>query len=436
MLIILKSLLSEEDKEAYRNIVSGRAGYDDYSGALKFLSRILYEIYGKGVIILIDEYDVPLETSYFAGFYDEMAGFIRSLLESALKTNDYLQFAVITGCLRVSKESIFTGLNHLNSITILDRQYSEHFGFTEKEVKDAMKFYGVEERFPDMKSWYDGYRFGDIEVYNPWSVVKFLYDLAADKKAFMKPYWANTSSNDIVKSLVMRSERETKEQIEALLDGGTIEIPVHEEITYGDVYDNEENLWNFLYFTGYLTKEEEYMRENTIFLRLCIPNQEIKMIYKTTVLNWFRENVKKKNFHELYEAVESGNEEKVQEILSEQLISTISFYDSAENFYHGFLAGVLSQSSKYLVKSNRETGNGRSDLVLKTPSLRGRAFIIEIKVSDGIDDLGPDAERAVKQVYDREYMEELRGEGYRKIACYGIAFYRKDCEVRYGGEVK
>lgn len=433
---ILKSCLSEEDREAYRNIVSGRAGYDDYSGALKFLSRILYEIYGKGVIILIDEYDVPLETSYFAGFYDEMAGFIHSLLESALKTNDYLQFAVITGCLRVSKESIFTGLNHLNSITILDRQYSEHFGFTEKEVKDAMKFYGVEERFPDMKSWYDGYRFGNVEVYNPWSVVKFLYDLAADKKAFMKPYWANTSSNDIVKSLVMRSERETKEQIEALLDGGTIDIPVHEEITYGDVYENEENLWNFLYFTGYLTKEKEYMKENTIFLRLCIPNQEIKMIYKTTALNWFRENVKKKNFHELYEAVESGNEEKVQEILSEQLISTISFYDSAENFYHGFLAGVLSQSSKYLVKSNRETGNGRSDLVLKTPSLRGRAFIIGIKVSDGIDDLGPDAERAVKQVYDREYMEELRGEGYRKIACYGIAFYRKDCEVRYGGEVK
>lgn len=217
---------------------------------------------------------------------------------------------------------------------------------------------------------------------------------------------------------------------------GTIDIPVHEEITYGDVYENEENLWNFLYFTGYLTKEKEYMKENTIFLRLCIPNQEIKMIYKTTALNWFRENVKKKNFHELYEAVESGNEEKVQEILSEQLISTISFYDSAENFYHGFLAGVLSQSSKYLVKSNRETGNGRSDLVLKTPSLRGRAFIIEIKVSDGIDDLGPDAERAVKQVYDRKYMEELRGEGYRKIACYGIAFYRKDCEVRYGGEVK
>lgn len=239
-----------------------------------------------------------------------------------------------------------------------------------------------------------------------------------------------------MKSLVMRSERETKEQIEALLDGGTIDIPVHEEITYGDVYENEENLWNFLYFTGYLTKEKEYMKENTIFLRLCIPNQEIKMIYKTTALNWFRENVKKKNFHELYEAVESGNEEKVQEILSEQLISTISFYDSAENFYHGFLAGVLSQSSKYLVKSNRETGNGRSDLVLKTPSLRGRAFIIEIKVSDGIDDLGPDAERAVKQVYDRKYMEELRGEGYRKIACYGIAFYRKDCEVRYGGEVK
>lgn len=422
--------LSEEDKQIFRRIMNRTGVFDEYSGALRFLSECLYTVMNRSVIILIDEYDVPLENAYFCGFYDEMVMFIRSLFESALKTNELLKFAVITGCLRISKESIFTGLNHLNIISVLDRRYSEHFGFTEQEVLQAMTYYGVQGRFGDMKKWYDGYMFGDTEVYNPWSVIKFLYDLDASIDAFPRPYWINTSSNEIMKDMVMRADREMKGQLEALLDGKTLDVPIHEEITYGDMYDNGENLWNFLYFTGYLTKKEEYFKESAIFLKVRIPNAEVKTIYQNTILNWFRENIRKKDFRDLYQAMENKDSGKMSEILNEQLISTISFYDSAENFYHGFLAGILSQSERYLVKSNRETGNGRSDLMLRSPSLRGKAFIIEVKVSDRIDDLEKDAEAAVQQIHDRGYAEELRTEGYRNIICYGISFYQKDCEVR------
>lgn len=424
----------ESEKEKFQEIAEGKAEYDVYSGALKFLSKCLHTVTGEETIFLLDEYDVPLENAYFAGFYDQMVGFIRSLFESALKTNPYLKFAVITGCLRISKESIFTGLNHLNIISVLDKRYSEHFGFTEVEVQQAMAYYERECRFTDMKEWYDGYLFGDTEVYNPWSVIKFLYDLGADVNAFPRPYWINTSSNDIIKNMITRADRETKGQIEMLLAGTPMDIQVHEEITYGDIYENGENLWNFLYFTGYLTKADEYFKDSAIHLKVRIPNAEVKTIYQNTILNWFRENIKKRDFRELYQAMEEGDAAKMGEILGEQLLSTISFYDSAENFYHGFLAGILSQSESYLVKSNRESGNGRSDLMVKSPSLRGRAFIIEVKVSDCIDALEADAQKAVDQIAERRYMEELRTEGYRNIDCYGISFFRKDCEVRYGGK--
>ena len=255
---------------------------------------------------MIDEYDVPLENAYFRGFYEEMVNFIRSLFESALKTNQYLQFAVITGCLRISKESIFTGLNRLNIISILDKKYSEHFGFTEEEVHRMMSYYEVESRFSTMKEWYDGYLFGDMEVYNPWSVIKFLYDLYSDVGAFPHPYWINTSSNDIIKELIVRADRETKGQIERLLEGGTLDIQVHEEVTYEDMYSNGENLWNFLYFTGYLTKESEYFKESSIFLRARIPNIEVKTIYQNTILNWLKAVIKKEDFHDLYLAMEDG----------------------------------------------------------------------------------------------------------------------------------
>lgn len=434
--LLQSDALSDTDKQMFQDIKDRKAGYDAYSGSLKFLSRCLYMATNEKVIVLLDEYDVPLENTYFAGFYDKMAGFIRSLFESVLKTNDCLQFAVITGCLRISKESIFTGLNHLNLISVLDKKYSEHFGFTEPEVKQAMSYYGRDRRFMDVKEWYDGYQFGNTEVYNPWSLIKFLYDLDADADAFPRPYWINTSSNEIIKNMVARADREMKGQIEMLLAGKSMDIQVHEEITYADMDQNGENLWNFLYFTGYLTKESEYFKESSIFLKVRIPNTEVKTIYQNTILNWFRECIKKRDFRDLYKAMEDGDAEKMGEILSEQLLSTISFYDSAENFYHGFLAGIFSQSDSYLVKSNRESGNGRSDLIVKNPSLRGRAFIIEVKISKGIDELEEDAQKAVKQISGRGYMEELRTEGYRMIDSYGISFFRKDCEVRYGGKYR
>lgn len=379
-----------------------------------------------------EDYDVPLENAYFRGFYEEMVDFVRSLFEAALKTNNYLQFAVITGCLRISKESIFTGLNHLNIISILDRKYSEHFGFTEQEVSRMMSYYEVESRFLTMKEWYDGYLFGDTEVYNPWSVIKYLYDLYSDVGAFPHPYWINTSSNDIIKDLIARVDRETKGQIEILLGGGTLDIQVHEEVTYEDMHSSGESLWNFLYFTGYLTKESEYFKESSIFLRARIPNIEVKTIYQNTILNWLRATIKKENFHDLYRAMEKGDARRMADILNGQLFRTISFYDSAENFYHGFLTGILSQSENYLVKSNRESGNGRSDIMVKSPSLRGRSFIVEVKISNSVDDLEKDAEKALQQIYDKKYMDELRLEGYRKIDCYGISFFRKDCEVCFG----
>jgi len=339
---------------------------------------------------------------------------------------------VITGGLRISKESIFTGLNYLRIISVLDRNYSEHFGFTEAEVKDIMACNGVENRFPTMKEWYNGYTFGNTEVYNPWSVINFIYDLYADADAFPRPYWSNTSSNDIIKDLVADTDRDTKGQIETLLSGGTLDIQMHEEVTYEDMRSGGEILWNFLYFTGYLTKKSEYFKESSIFLQVRIPNMEVKSIYRDTVLNWMKKRIEKQDFRDLYRAMEEDNAEKMRDILNEQLFSTISFYDSAENFYHGFLTGILSQSGNYLVKSNREMGNGRSDIMVKSPSLRGRSFILEVKVSGSVDDLKVDAEKALRQIRGKKYMEELRAEGYRRIDCYGISFYRKDCKVRFG----
>lgn len=425
--------LSDSEKQLFQKLADGKGTMDEYSGSLQFLSQCLYKETGEKVIILLDEYDVPLENAYFRGFYDEMIDFIRSLFESGLKTNDALKFSVITGCLRISKESIFTGLNHLKIISVLDRQYSEHFGFTEQEVKEMTEYYGHAGRYDDLKQWYDGYVFGNTCIYNPWSVINFMFDLNADEQAFPRPYWVNTSSNQIIHDMISRADTMTRNQIEELLNGKTMDIPVHEEITYDDLEDIGDNLWDFLYFTGYLTKESEYFKNHTVYLKVRIPNIEVKTVYTNTILNWFQESVKKKDFRELYRAMEEKNTGKMGEILTEQLFSVISFYDSAENFYHGFLAGILSQSEKYLVKSNRESGLGRSDLIVKTPSLRGRAFLLEVKVSDSMKHLEQDAKKAVQQIWDKNYMEELKSEGYEQIDAFGIAFYRKDCEVQYGG---
>ncbi len=425
--------LNAETKQKYIRISEEKASEAEMGTALAFLSECLYVHYNKKTIILIDEYDVPLENSYFNGFYDDMTSFLRSLFESALKTNDYLEFAVITSCLRISKESIFTGLNHLKIISILENNFAEYFGFEPNEVEKMLEFYGVSEKIEVMKKWYDGYLFGKSEVYNPWSVINYMELLCSDAQAYPKPYWSNTSSNDIVRSLVERADEDTKDEIEQLIAGGTIEKPIHGEITYNDIYKTSDNLWNFLFFTGYLKKvsERKGLGDNagTIYLTMKIPNIEIRYIYNNSIIDWFNEEISKKDFHDLYEMMDKGDTEQMRDIIEDQLLNTISFYDSAESFYHGFMVGLLNQNKKYRVKSNRESGNGRGDIFIYTQNRRKRAYILELKVSEKMQYLENDAKKALEQVKDRDYAAELRETGFSDIVEYGIAFYRKNCEV-------
>lgn len=428
--------LSEAEKQLFHEFADRKASYEIYSDSLKFLSKCLYKATGQKIIILIDEYDVPLANSYSAVFYDELVNFIRSLFESTFKANEYLQFAVIAGCLQISNETVFQGINNLNEISVMDKNYSEYFGFNEQEVRKALFYYEREARFSDMKEWYDGYLFGDTKVYNPWSVLKFLYDLNADIDAFPRLYWISTRSNEMVKNMIAYADEEIKRQIEILLDGKSIDIQIQKNVSYKDMNENGEKLWNLLYFTGYLTAESKYSEESNIFVKVCIPNMEVKKAYQNTIRDRFMKNIRRQNFQNLYLSIEEGRVEKIEEILREQLVMTSRFYDSAEYFYHCFLAEILRRSEKYLVEPNREFENGCSVLMLKTTSLRGRAFIIVIKISDSIDELETDAKSAVKQIYERNYMDNLRAEGYRRIDCYGISFCGKDCAVCYGGSGK
>ena len=408
------------------------AGREDFNSSLQFLSQCLEKAYGRRAVILIDEYDVPLENAYFAGFYGEMTSFIRSLFDSALKTNLSLEFAVVTGCLRITRESIFTGLNNLNMISVLSDLYAEYFGFTQKEVDEALRFYGREGKREVMKRWYDGYRFGSAEVYNPWSVIKYIQDIAENENYLPRPYWANTSSNNIVKTLVEKADISVKEEIEKLIGGGAVEKAVHEEVTYGDMDGNQDNLWNFLFFTGYLKKVEERIEGRTIRLKLAIPNEEVRYIYENTIINWFRERIKKEDLSLLYRSLEEGDCQAAGEIIASHLAGTISFYDYAENFYHGFMLGMLSQADRYIVRSNRESGNGRYDIVMKTPSRRGLAILIELKAALSMDDLEKACQRGLSQIEEMGYGRELQEDGYRNIKRYAVAFYKKDCEVMGG----
>lgn len=421
---------TEEIRLKYHRFAAGTAEDDEYLTALKFLSECLYSFYGRKTVILIDEYDVPLENAYFNGFYDRMVVLIRSLFESALKTNDTLEFAVVTGCLRISKESIFTGLNNLNVVSIMDTTYAEHFGFTQSEVDQILKHYGLEKNHSAVKTWYDGYQFGDTEVYNPWSVISYVNSCYKDKNALLKPYWSNTSSNSIVRTLVERADLSVKQEIEALIEGKTITKPIHEDITYDDMDFTQDNLWNFLFFTGYLKKISEHQDGEEILVEMAIPNSEVRYIYKNTVLRWFEEKTKKKELSPLYESILDGDREKMAEILSENLMETISFYDYQESYYHGFLAGMLKNIGNYIVLSNRESGNGRPDIVLKYPSVRGKAVILEIKVARTYQELESKCDEALRQIDEQKYEEALRQEGYSNILKYGIAFYRKECMVK------
>ena len=430
---ILESNELYEEKEKYLKIMHQKEDESLYITALKFLSNCLEKYHNKKVIILIDEYDVPLENAFFEGFYDKMIQFIRSLFESALKTNSSLEFSVITGCLRISKESIFTGLNNLNIISILNDRYAEYFGFSDDEVKELTKYYYLEEKYSLIKEWYNGYIFGQTNVYNPWSVIKFIYDLLANINVFPSSYWANTSSNSIVRSLIEKADTATKKEIELLIEGKTIEKPVHEDITYDEVYDTIDNLWNFMFFTGYFKKVNERISEtNQKYLTLEIPNEEVKYIFRRKVLRWFEDKIKVKDLSNLYTAIINGEVETFEFELGRLLMETISFNDYYENFYHGFVVGVLANMHDYIIKSNREGGTGRSDLFIKSVSKRGVAIVIEFKIAKNIDDLEKRAEDALKQIEEKGYDMELRSEGYKNIKKYGISFYEKDCYVKLG----
>ena len=429
---IIESDLLKTEKEHFMKIVNNDKDMSLYITALKFLSNCLNKYHNEKVIILIDEYDVPLENAFFEGFYNEMISFIRSLFESALKTNPSLEFSVITGCLRISKESIFTGLNNLKIISILDDRYAEHFGFTDDEVVKICKDYNITQKYETIKQWFNGYIFGEINVYNPWSVMQYVDDLKANINKLPKSYWANTSSNSIVKSLIERADDITKGEIEALIEGKTIEKPVHEDITYEDVYDNLDNLWNFMFFTGYFKKISERMDENTQekFVELAIPNLEVKYIFRTKILKWFNEKIKSEDLSILYTSIINGEVDVFQKEVNRLLKKTISFNDAYENFYHGFMIGLLSHMDGYIVKSNRETGDGRCDIYIKPLSIFDKAVIIEMKVCDKPKELFTKPQDALQQIEDKKYAYELNESGYEDIIKYGMAFYRKDCIIK------
>lgn len=429
---ILKDEKLNIDKSRYERIMNENGVQGDYIDSLYFLSECLEKYFGNKVIILIDEYDVPLENAFFEGFYDEMISFIRSLFESALKTNSSLEFSVITGCLRISRESIFTGLNNLNIISILNNRYAEYFGFTAEEVEKLCAYYNIQEKYETIKKWYNGYTFGHKNVYNPWSVVKYIYDVLGDSKVLPTSYWANTSSNSIVKKLIEMSDDIAKNEIEDLIEGKTIEKPIHEDITYDDVYDNLDNLWNFMFFTGYFKKISERMDENTQekFVELAIPNLEVKCIFRTKILKWFNEKIKSEDLSILYTSIIKGEVDLFQKEVNSLLKKTISFNDAYENFYHGFMIGLLSHMDGYTVKSNRETGDGRCDIYIKPLSIFDKAVIIEMKVCDKPKELFTKPQDALQQIEDKKYAYELNESGYEDIIKYGMAFYRKDCLVK------
>ena len=422
--------LADEYKDEYKKILS----MDEdavWSNSIQLLSICLKQYYGTKTIILIDEYDVPLEDAYFSGYYDEMVRFIRSLFEAALKTNSALEFSVITGCLRISKESIFTGLNNLAVNSILSNKYSESFGFVQYEVDELMKYYNIEEKSQLMKKWYDGYLFGKSEVYNPWSVLNQVKEWSEDKDISAIPWWTNTSSNNIIRTLVSQADNETKDIIENLIHGGSVETVLKETVTYGDLTENNENIWSFLFFTGYLKIKEivktgEVIGEPTIY-SLVIPNLEIKSCYTDIIIQYFEIYKKAINKDNLYKALLGRNAQDFAEQITDLLRKTISYYDSTESFYNGLISGLLSGNVYYKVESNRETGDERSDLVLYQQDVAQNAEILEFKVCGKNETADDAAKRALKQINDRDYASKAREDGYKNIIKYGVAFKGKMC---------
>ena len=431
--------LTNDEKEAYAQLTevgSSQGGVYTMTGkmaeaSLQTLSLLLEKHYGQKVILLIDEYDVPLDKAFQAGYYDEMVRLIRNLLGNALKTNDSLYFAVLTGCLRISKESIFTGLNNLKVHTISDVRYDEYFGFTNAEVDELLEFYGLSAYKDTIRDWYDGYCFGDTDVYCPWDVINYCDELLAAPNTPPKNYWANTSGNDLIRRMLKNANLTAKNEVEELLNGGQITKRMKQELTYREVDDSIENVWSVLYATGYLTGKHVEQEDADIF-RLWIPNGEIRKLFYELVEDWFREVTRSDTvkINRFCAAFPAGDTETIQEMLGDYLWDSISVRDTAvrrnmkENFYHGMLLGLLQNQDSWLVKSNAETGEGYSDISIQTPERTG--IVIELKYADD-GNLEKACGEALKQIEEKKYAEGLKRRSMKKIIKYGIAFYKKEC---------
>ena len=412
------------DREIFDRIAGKKASGEEIKNSLLFLTRLLGQYYGKTVILLIDEYDVLLAKASDKGYYEEMLYVIRGILQ-ALKDNSFLHLAVVTGCLRIAKESIFTGTNNFITDTISDNRLDEFFGFTQEEVDRILADTQNTSHSQEIKNWYDGYRFGSIDVYSPWDVMNHINALCLDPQAMPRSYWRNTSDNAIIRSFIDQAENDTIKQFEILLSGDKISQKIEEDLTYDYLHASAENLWSILYLTGYLTGTEK--EEGRQEWNLWIPNLEIREIFEDTVIKWFHDSARLWERKALFHAVWERDEEKLTEEMTKLLRKTISYHDYKEDFYHAFLAGIFAGAG-YIVKSNREHGDGRSDVVVQDYD-GNRIAVFEVKYSRRLEDLPYDCERAIKQIDVRRYGEEF-AEDYSTVICYGIAFYRKRCMVK------
>lgn len=432
------SVLSDAEKEQYRGftiIQNGKYRMDKglLISALRILSQLLYRHYGQKVIILIDEYDVPLDKAFQHGYYQEMVSLIRGMFGQALKTNSFLQFAVLTGCLRISKESIFTGLNNFKVYSAADARYDEAFGFTDEEVKKILADYQLQEHYAEVKEWYDGYHFGNADIYCPWDVINYVDDLKSDPAAFPKTYWINSSGNDLVKRFIDKADITTKDEIEQLIAGEPVEKRIRLDLTYDEIDNSIDNMWSVLFTTGYLTQisNDAYSR-----YKLAIPNKEIREVFVLQIREWFAGVVANNaaSTKEINQGFLEGRAEAIQRELTMFLGETISIMDTnarsgeKENFYHGILLGILKSYPDWAVKSNRESGDGFPDILLK-PKNPDAGIIIELKYAHTMNDLEKACERALGQIRDRRYDEALREDGRDDVLAYGIAFYKKRCKV-------
>ncbi|MCC8152640.1 MAG: ATP-binding protein [Lachnospiraceae bacterium] len=431
--------VSPEDREAFARLCARRGELADVKNAISLLLRMMHDHYGKEVILIVDEYDVPLAKASDNNYYDEMLNVIRTLIGMPWKSNPNLKFAVMTGCLRVAKESIFTGANNFISNSISDMSYQDCFGFTEAEVKQILKDAELSEALPEMKRRYDGYRFGEVEIYCPWDVLFYVLALSQDEKASPGNHWLDTSHNNIIRRFIELPDMFVNDKFEILLAGGVIQERIREDLTYDIAHSSEDNLWSILYLTGYLTQvlpEElpEGMTPQEGKTSLRIPNEEVKSVFKDTVQAWFESSIKARDRRGLFDEWWNGEDAKLTEDVSDILFDTISYYDYKEDFYHAFLAGMFSGAG-YDVRSNSEQGKGRADIVIRERRHR-RAIVIEVKWpgKKKSSTLESECREALDQIERMQYAKNLQIEGYRTVLCYGAAFLGKDCLIRLAGD--